>query len=50
MLSRFKTRYLDVVGDPLGMGIIAVMLYLSFQIFADILAIKVTTLCSVKED
>jgi len=44
MFKNFRNNYQEFVSNPWKVGIVAVMFYLAFQVFADILAIKQTTL------
>lgn len=43
-MFKFKEQYRQFVSNSWKVGIIAVMLYIAFQVFADILAIKMTSL------
>lgn len=42
-----RTKYRQFVSDNWKVGLIAVMLYLAFQVFADILAIKMTVIAGL---
>jgi queuosine precursor transporter len=44
MLNKSNNKYQEFVSNPWKVGIVAIMFYLAFQVFADILAIKQTTL------